>query len=185
MRAPFSQAETGHPVDVFDIIDRQKRLIFLLDEEIGKLRGASETDLSVGPSPVFEQNIKSHLLPVAKITSGVSTRIGDKAQVMHLALALLSQGPGLRSKAFDETDYMERFPDVAQAVTTGVYQSGFEHWLLFGLAENRTGKFLNTEVDINALSEQIRRQYTMSRKAGFRGLLGKVKRRLKRMLKVA
>lgn len=42
-------------------------------------------------------------------------------------------------KGFDETTYLARNPDVAQAVADGNFASGLEHLLLFGLGEGRAG----------------------------------------------
>ncbi|NEQ45428.1 MAG: hypothetical protein F6K00_18570 [Leptolyngbya sp. SIOISBB] len=39
---------------------------------------------------------------------------------------------------FDEADYLSENPDVAIAVQQGIYQYGFEHFVLFGLSEGRT-----------------------------------------------
>ncbi|MEM7647917.1 MAG: Ig-like domain-containing protein [Cyanobacteria bacterium P01_A01_bin.70] len=45
---------------------------------------------------------------------------------------------GLRlAPLFDETDYLNDNPDVAAAVQQGVYNYGFEHFVLFGIKEGR------------------------------------------------
>jgi len=38
---------------------------------------------------------------------------------------------------FNEAWYLEAYPDVRNAVTAGVFESGHAHWLLFGKAEGR------------------------------------------------
>jgi hypothetical protein len=38
---------------------------------------------------------------------------------------------------FDESDYLSRYPDVRQAVTDGLFTSGYQHWTCHGLSEGR------------------------------------------------
>lgn len=40
---------------------------------------------------------------------------------------------------FSETDYLDNNPDVAAAVSSGMFRSGWEHFLLYGHAEDRAG----------------------------------------------
>lgn len=51
----------------------------------------------------------------------------------------------LNSLNFDEGFYLERNPDVAQAVALGAFRSGFEHFLSFGQAEGRDPSVLFDE----------------------------------------
>jgi len=41
------------------------------------------------------------------------------------------------SSLFDEGDYLSVNPDVGQAVSAGIFSSGFAHYILHGRAENR------------------------------------------------
>ncbi|WP_428522075.1 hypothetical protein [Roseibium sp.] len=43
------------------------------------------------------------------------------------------------SEGFDEAAYLAANPDIADAVANGTLSSGFEHWLLFGFDEGRSG----------------------------------------------
>ncbi|MDF0555318.1 hypothetical protein [Kamptonema sp. UHCC 0994] len=45
---------------------------------------------------------------------------------------------------FDEGDYLAGYPEVAQAVKNGQFQSGLEHFILFGQFENRIATFTGT-----------------------------------------
>jgi len=39
---------------------------------------------------------------------------------------------------YNETTYLQKNPDVAQAVASGIIPNGFEHWVKFGFLEKRT-----------------------------------------------
>lgn len=52
---------------------------------------------------------------------------------------------------FNETEYLQQNPDVAGAVSSGVFPTGWDHFLLFGHAENRQG----TPASIHPLIEQV------------------------------
>jgi plastocyanin len=45
---------------------------------------------------------------------------------------------GTELSAFDESFYLSHNPDVASAVSAGIFKSGFEHFTAFGQAEGRT-----------------------------------------------
>ncbi|MDT7950305.1 MAG: class I SAM-dependent methyltransferase [Acetobacteraceae bacterium] len=42
--------------------------------------------------------------------------------------------------AFDEADYLQRHPDVAEAVAAGMVESGYRHFVQFGLREGRAAR---------------------------------------------
>ncbi|MEB3827294.1 transporter substrate-binding domain-containing protein [Phormidium sp. CCY1219] len=39
---------------------------------------------------------------------------------------------------FNEDNYLQQYPDVAQAVADGSFESGFQHWTIYGFKEGRT-----------------------------------------------
>ncbi|EEE45807.1 cadherin repeat domain-containing protein [Roseibium alexandrii] len=43
------------------------------------------------------------------------------------------------SEGFDEAAYLAANPDIADAIANGTFSSGYEHWLLFGFDESRSG----------------------------------------------
>ncbi|WP_420339540.1 hypothetical protein [Roseibium sp.] len=43
------------------------------------------------------------------------------------------------SEGFDEAAYLAANPDIADAIASGTFSSGFEHWLLIGFDEGRSG----------------------------------------------
>lgn len=53
----------------------------------------------------------------------------------------------LRGVAFDEQWYLSRYPDVAEAVTSGIFQSGRHHFIEIGYFEGRRPR--DFEVDEN------------------------------------
>ena len=48
---------------------------------------------------------------------------------------------------FDENRYLAYHPDVRAAVQSGVFSSGFEHFLKYGLAEGR--RFMHSVEDVD------------------------------------
>ncbi|MEP6941986.1 MAG: class I SAM-dependent methyltransferase [Betaproteobacteria bacterium] len=56
------------------------------------------------------------------------------------------QGPTL-PVAFDETFYLDEYPDVLEAVERGLFASGLEHYLTHGQGEGRTGRPAETPTE--------------------------------------
>lgn len=48
---------------------------------------------------------------------------------------------------FNEESYLQRNPDVAEAVANGLFNSGLQHWANFGFAEGRRPQDINFEED--------------------------------------
>ncbi len=46
---------------------------------------------------------------------------------------------GRTTATFNEASYLERYPDVTQAVSQGVFATGWEHYIAFGSGEGRSG----------------------------------------------
>jgi len=61
---------------------------------------------------------------------------GEDAYQHFLAFGLAE---GRTTATFNEASYLERYPDVAQAVAQGVFATGWEHFLAFGSGEGRSG----------------------------------------------
>lgn len=55
---------------------------------------------------------------------------------------------GISQDDFDEKFYLRVNRDVREAVSEGVYSSGFEHWLLFGFGEKRAAR-LSSEIKLS------------------------------------
>jgi hypothetical protein len=73
------------------------------------------------------------------ITSGTQHyQVYGQAEGRTLLPLDLEVGNIKLSAFFDEIDYLSRNPDVAAAVAQGVFSYGFEHFLLYGLAEGRS-----------------------------------------------
>jgi len=55
----------------------------------------------------------------------------------------------LLSEMLDEQAYLNANPDVAEAVASGVFVSGLQHWELHGIFEDRDGSLLDVDFYLN------------------------------------
>jgi hypothetical protein len=66
------------------------------------------------------------------------------------------------ARGFDEDWYLSAYPDVALAVSSGVFRSGYDHYKQFGRREGRLGKrppfdeetYLRTRPDVRKAIER-------------------------------
>ncbi|WP_281978560.1 SwmB domain-containing protein [Pseudorhizobium flavum] len=62
-------------------------------------------------------------------------RFDDQVEIINIPMGQISE-PG--SASFTEAAYLAQYPDVAAAVASGLFSSGFEHYQLYGAAEGRS-----------------------------------------------
>lgn len=195
MNGIFSQLNSSEAAHAFEIIEKQKRLIFLLDEEIGRLSNTGETDLSLTPEYIDEVITAPPSVPHVPTPSPASvasalptellaghTMINVQVPLIELATAVLMAGGRLKSNTFNEDDYLARNPDVAASIRAGQYGSGFEHWLLFGLAEGRAARFASDNGDLKDRTKSLQTlnsyRQTKSLRLRLRQRLGRIYRSL-------
>lgn len=52
----------------------------------------------------------------------------------------IASRPARDEDDFSESEYLELYPDVGNAIAAGTYRSGYEHWIRSGRAEGRRGR---------------------------------------------
>lgn len=105
---------------------------FRINDNIGLLGNDIKVD-EVGNAYFVGRTIPSFALE-SSIFSDLDTI--EDAFVAKLADNTYSSG-----ESFDENLYLTENPGVANAVTNGFFDSGFEHWLEFGFLEGRSPQF--------------------------------------------
>lgn len=71
----------------------------------------------------------------------------EKSYVLEFAKLMFRAGAVPSSEIFDESAYLSENPDVADAIVTRRFGSGFEHWLVHGLSEGRSATAKVVSVD--------------------------------------
>ncbi|MGM4984635.1 hypothetical protein [Rhizobium sp. OK494] len=77
----------------------------------------------------------------------------EKTYVLELAKLMFRAGVIPSSEIFDESAYLSENPDVAGAIATRRFGSGFEHWLAHGLSEGRSA--MSKVVSVDRLGEEV------------------------------
>jgi len=71
------------------------------------------------------------------VFNAVNTPRGFTSGLQHFATYGLNEGRTLASPYFNEGAYLQLYPDVANAVKSGVYKSGLQHFSEIGFSEGR------------------------------------------------
>ncbi len=89
---------------------------------------------------------------------------GALVQILQLAQQVAATGRPLVSTCFDEAYYLMEHQDVAAQVRAGGLSSGFEHWILYGIAERRKTRFLSDGFDFESQAAAVRGARERARK---------------------
>ncbi|NKJ09806.1 hypothetical protein [Rhizobium sp. SG741] len=100
-----------------------------------------------GKERVVGHSIASEVVVRNYYSKNVDMDGAEKAYILELGRLLFKAGIIPSSAIFDEQTYLADNPDVAQAIATRRFGSGFEHWLVHGLSEGRTvtSKIVNVD----------------------------------------
>jgi SAM-dependent methyltransferase len=64
----------------------------------------------------------------------------DIEQIVAELRQRIASRPARAADDFSESEYLELYPDVGNAVAAGTYRSGYEHWIRSGRGEGRRGR---------------------------------------------
>ena len=158
------------------IVEEQKQLLFLVDATIGARRGEEAPHADLG-RPRFDDLIGGPRVGAApggahadEATTRYIARIERenallRGLLLEQAARLVGAGEDLASDLFDEGAYLRDNADVAAAKTARVRASGYEHWLLHGLAEGRPASLRAGAADERTTARRLIERYNDVRRA--------------------
>ncbi len=168
--------KAGAP-SIEDLVAEQRSILLAVDAELRRLFEQGDTAALQRLKTLFAEQKETRSVDLKKLhrerlmarTAAYfgADLTGALVQILQLAQQVTASGRPLTSTCFDEAYYLMEHGDVAAQVRAGGLRSGFEHWILYGIAEGRSMRFLLNDFDFETQAAAVRGAQERARKPDF------------------